>query len=168
LEPVDDRPLNEASATIPAMAGETERTLRQAIELLFFAYRDFTSEADATLARYGFGRAHHRVIYFVGRHPGITVSELLSILRITKQSLARVLRQLMRECFIEQRCDDLDRRRRHLYLAPKAQALERMLTERQAMRIAMAYRQAGDDAARGFTAVLRAMINPRGPNDEAV
>src|SRR5512145_2590120 len=74
-----------------------EEELRQGLELLFFAYRDFTGEADAILGEYGFGRAHHRVIYFVGRNPGMTVSELLGILRITKQSLSRVLGQLVDE-----------------------------------------------------------------------
>ena len=72
-----------------------EEELRQGIELLYFAYRDFTAEADAMLARYGFGRAHHRVIYFVGRHPQMSVGDLLGILRITKQSLSRVLGQLV-------------------------------------------------------------------------
>jgi DNA-binding MarR family transcriptional regulator len=70
------------------------------MELLFYAYRDFTAEPDAILDTYGFGRAHHRVIYFVGRNPRITVTELLAILRITKQSLSRVLGQLVREGFI--------------------------------------------------------------------
>ncbi len=81
-----------------------EEELRQGIELLFYAYRDFTAEPDAILAKYKFGRAHHRAIYFVGRYPGTTVSELLGILRITKQSLSRVLGQLVREGFVEQRC----------------------------------------------------------------
>ena len=79
-----------------------EEDLRQGIELLYFAYRDFTAEPDAILAEYGFGRAHHRVIHFVGRNPRITVSELLAILKITKQSLSRVLGQLVREEFIVQ------------------------------------------------------------------
>ena len=74
-----------------------EEELRQAMELLFFAYKDFTSEPDRLLERYGFGRAHHRVLYFVGRNPAISVSELLKILGITKQSLSRVLSQLVRE-----------------------------------------------------------------------
>src|SRR5436309_5153774 len=89
-----------------AISGEPvfrrEEEVRQGIELLFFAYRDFTSEPDAILARYGFGRAHHRVIHFVGRHPQVTVGELLTILRITKQSLSRVLGQLVRQNFILQ------------------------------------------------------------------
>jgi len=137
-----------------------EAALRRAMELLFFAYRDFTGEADALLARYGFGRAHHRVIYFVGRNPGITVSELLAILGITKQSLSRVLGQLMDGGFIDRRPDAQDRRLRRLHLTPEAAALERTLTERQSRFIAAACFKAGPSAAAGFEAVLRAMINP--------
>src|ERR1700754_672898 len=92
-----------------------EDDLRQGIELLFFAYRDFTAKADETLVQYGFGRAHHRVIYFVGRNPGMTVSDLLDILKITKQSLSRVLGQLVRQGFIQQRPGP-DRRQRLLDL----------------------------------------------------
>ncbi len=136
-----------------------QEELRQAIELLFFAYRDFTGEADALLADFGFGRAHHRVIYFVGRHPGMTVSELLGILKITKQSLSRVLSQLISDGFILQRTDDADRRRRHLYLTAIGADLERRLTERQSRRIARAYQDAGADAVQGFRAVLRGIIN---------
>ena len=84
------------------------------IELLFFAYRDFTGDPDAVLAEYGFGRAHHRVLHFVTRNPGLRVSDLLSILRITKQSLARVLKQLVEEDFIVQRPGPQDRRQDHL------------------------------------------------------
>jgi len=137
----------------------TEEDLRQAMELLFFAYRDFTSEADALLAEFGFGRAHHRVIYFVGRHPGMAVSELLGILKITKQSLSRVLGQLIDDGFILQRTDAADLRRRHLYLTTKGADLERRLTERQSQRIMRAFQDAGADAANGFRAVLRAIIN---------
>lgn len=136
-----------------------EKDLRHAIELLFFAYRDFTGEADALLADFGFGRAHHRVIYFVGSHPGMAVSELLGILKITKQSLSRVLGQLINDGFVLQRTDDADRRRRHLYLTAKGADLERRLTERQGRRIAGAYQDAGADAVQGFRAVLRGIIN---------
>ncbi len=144
-----------------AVSGDIgEAALRRAMELLFFAYRDFTAEADALLVRYGFGRAHHRVIYFVGRNPGITVSDLLGILRITKQSLSRVLGQLMEGGFIDRRTDPDDRRLRRLYLTPEAQVLERTLTERQTAHIAAAFSEAGPAAAEGFAAVLRSMINP--------
>jgi DNA-binding MarR family transcriptional regulator len=135
--------------------------LRQSIELLFFAYRDFTAEPDEILSRFGFGRAHHRVIYFVGRNPGMTVSQLLDILQITKQSLARVLRQLVDEGFIEQRLDQKDGRRRLLYLLDKGSEIEILLTTRQAERISTAFDQAGDDVAGIFKDVLRAMINEK-------
>ena len=138
---------------------QSDAGLRQAMELPFFAYRDFTGEADALLADFGFGRAHHRVIYFVGGDPGMTVSALLQILKITKQSLSRVLGRLIRDGFVDQRPDAADRRRRRLYLTPKGAELERRLTERQSRRIARAYREAGAGAIEGFRAVLRGIIN---------
>jgi DNA-binding MarR family transcriptional regulator len=136
-----------------------EEELRQGIELLFFAYRDFTAEPDAILGEYGFGRAHHRVIYFVGRHPGITVSDLLEILRITKQSLSRVLGQLVTEKFIVQRPGVRDRRQRLLELTEKGVELERLLTERQRARIARAYREAGAEAVEGFRKVMLGLVD---------
>jgi len=148
-----------AAPQAEANALADDPVLRQTIELLFFAYRDFTGDADALLLRWGFGRAHHRVIYFIGRHPGISVGELLAILRITKQSLARVLGQLMREGFVVQRVDHADRRRRRLYLTAEAEALERTLTDRQAARLAAASARVGDVALDGFRAMLRAMID---------
>ena len=96
-----------------------EDQLHEAMELLFFAYRDFTTECDAILASYGFGRAHHRVVYFVGRNPDISVTALLEILRITKQSLSRVLGRLVREGFVTTRQDPADGRRRLLALTAK-------------------------------------------------
>jgi DNA-binding MarR family transcriptional regulator len=136
-----------------------EEELREAIELLFFAYRDFTGEPDRVLARYDFGRAHHRVIYFVGRNPGITVSDLLRILAITKQSLSRVLGQLVEEGFVAQEQDSKDRRRRLLTLTEKGRGLERDLTERQMTRIARAYREAGPEAVAGFKRVLLGIVD---------
>lgn len=136
-----------------------EEDLRQAIEMLFFAYRDFTSEADAMLARHGFGRAHHRVIYFVGRHPMIPVSELLGILKITKQSLSRVLSQLVQDGFIVQHQGRVDRRQRLLELTEKGVEIEQRLTEAQRRRIADAYRQAGGEAVQGFRAVLLGVMD---------
>jgi DNA-binding MarR family transcriptional regulator len=140
----------------PHFAAEEEA--RQGIELLFFAYRDFTAEPDAILAHYGFGRAHHRVIHFVGRHPQMTVTELLGILRITKQSLNRVLGQLIRQEFILQRPGPNDRRRRLLELTAKGRELERELSEPQRTRVANAYSQAGGPAVEGFRKVLLGII----------
>lgn len=136
-----------------------DEELREGIELLFFAYRDFTAQPDAILADYGFGRAHHRAIYFIGRHPGITVKELLAILKITKQSLARVLRQLVVKGFVEQRQGQQDRRHRLLFLTAKGAELERQLTENQRQRIARAYREAGAAAVAGFRRVLTGVVD---------
>src|SRR5690242_2794551 len=135
-----------------------EEELRQGIELLYYAYRDFTAEPDEILARYGFGRAHHRVIYFVGRYPEMTVTQLLGILRITKQSLSRVLGQLVREGFIKQRSGDRDRRQRLLELTEKGVELERELSETQRQRVASAYREAGAQAVDGFRKVMLGII----------
>ena len=136
-----------------------EDELRQGIELLFYAYRDFTAEPDAMLARYGFGRAHHRVIYFVGRHPHMSVSELLGILRITKQSLARVLGQLVRQGFIVQQTGKSDRRQRLLQLTPAGIELERELSENQRQRIERASAEAGPSAVDGFRKVMLQIIS---------
>jgi DNA-binding MarR family transcriptional regulator len=135
-----------------------EDEVRQGIELLFFAYRDFTAEPDAILARYDFGRAHHRVIHFVGRHPRMTVGELLAILRITKQSLNRVLGQLVRQGFVDQHPGQRDRRQRLLELTLKGREFERQLSAPQRARIANAYRQAGTQAVKGFREVLLGII----------
>jgi DNA-binding MarR family transcriptional regulator len=151
------------SAANPLFLREDE--LRQGIELLFYAYRDFTSEPDAILAQYGFGRAHHRVIYFVGRHPEMTVTELLGILKITKQSLSRVLSQLVEQGFIKQRAGDRDRRQRLLELTAKGIELERLLSEPQRARVANAYREAGAQAVEGFRKVMLGIIGS--PDDRA-
>src|SRR6266853_6148733 len=135
-----------------------EEEVRQGIELLFFAYRDFTAEPDAILEEYGFGRAHHRVVHFVGRHPQMTVGELLGILRITKQSLNRVLGQLLRQGFIVQHRGVEDRRQRLLELTDIGGELERRLSELQRARVAAAYKKAGAPAVEGFRKVLLAII----------
>src|SRR5215813_7960928 len=126
-------------STEPAFLREEE--VRQGIELLFFAYRDFTAEPDAILEQYGFGRAHHRVVHFVGRNPQMTVGELLGILRITKQSLNRVLGQLLRRGFIIQHRGAQDRRQRLLELTESGRELEGRLSELQRARVAAAYRK---------------------------
>jgi DNA-binding MarR family transcriptional regulator len=142
-----------------------EEELRQGIELLFYAYRDFTAEPDEMLAHFGFGRAHHRVIYFVGRYPEMTVTQLLGILHITKQSLSRVLSQLVRQGFITQRAGERDRRQRLLELTPKGIELERALSENQRARVANAYKEAGAQAVEGFRKVMLGIIGS--PDDRA-
>jgi DNA-binding MarR family transcriptional regulator len=136
-----------------------DEDLRHGIELLFFAYRDFTSDADAILAEQGFGRAHHRVIHFVGRHPQISVAELLAILRITKQSLGRVLGQLVDQGFIAQATGTRDRRQRLLTLTASGASLERRLSEPQRARVARAYAEAGAEAVAAYHRVLLGLID---------
>ena len=136
-----------------------EGELRQGIEMLFYAYRDFTAEPDAMLERYNFGRAHHRVIYFVGSNPGITVSALLDILKITKQSLSRVLSQLVEKALIEQKPGQQDRRQRLLHLTEDGQELERQLTANQRATMARAYRESGAEAVEGFRRVMLGIMS---------
>ncbi len=135
-------------------------TVRLAQDLLFFAYRDFTNAADVLLEELGLGRAHHRVLHFVGRSPGMTVSELLGILRITKQSLARVLGELVALGHVAQATGGADRRQRLLTLTETGADLERRLFARQRARLAPAFEQAGPDAFAGFEAVMRAIMDP--------
>ncbi|MFZ3033331.1 MAG: MarR family transcriptional regulator [Parvibaculum sp.] len=138
---------------------EADERLTEAIELLFFGYRDFISDPDAILSAYEFGRAHHRVVHFVGRNPGITVAELLDILRITKQSLARVLRQLIERGFVEQKTGEKDRRQRRLYLTENGEELLRRLVAPQRARVAKALEAAGPDGAKAWRRVMLALLN---------
>jgi DNA-binding MarR family transcriptional regulator len=136
-----------------------EEELRQGIELLFYGYRDFTGEPDSILAEVGFGRAHHRAIHFINRDPGMTVAALLAILRITKQSLSRVLSQLVEEGYVEQKKGVRDRRQRLLYLTEKGRELERRVSEKQRARVAKAYQEAGAEAVEGYRKVLLGLID---------
>lgn len=130
------------------------------IEHLFFAYRDFTADPDAILAEYGFGRAHHRVLHFVNRLPGLTVAELLDVLRITKQSLARVLKQLIDDGYIVQVPGPRDRRQRELYPTQKGRDLAMELALPQSRRIRAALEEAEPGDAAAVERFLRAMVNP--------
>ncbi len=160
-----DKPGAEPQVGAPVGAGRNllflrEEELRLAQDLLFFGYRDFTAGADAILAELGLGRAHHRVLHFVGRRPGITVGELLAILAITKQSLGRVLTPLVEEGYVAQSTGRADRRQRLLSLTPKGEALERRLFERQREWVMRAYREAGPEAVEGFRRVMRGLMGP--------
>ena len=143
----------------PAASFPGESDMRLAQDLLFFAYRDFTNAADVILEELDLGRAHHRALHYIGRNPGITVSDLLTILRITKQSLARVLSVLVRDGYVAQAPGREDRRQRLLTLTPKGHALERRAFERQRDRLAAAYQEAGPSAVDGFRRVLRGIMD---------
>jgi len=130
------------------------------IELLFFAYRDFVGDPDEVLDKLGFGRAHHRVLHFVNRNPGMTVAALLEILNITKQSLGRVLKQLVDQGHVVQKEGAVDRRQRLLYVTPKGEALALKLATLQTVRINRAFAELGPDAHEAARRFLTAMIDP--------
>ena len=144
-----------------ARAASGDEPLWDIIELLFFAYRDFVGDPDEVLKEFGFGRAHHRVLHFVNRNPGMKVAELLDILKITKQSLGRVLKQLVDEGYVEQRGGANDRRQRLLFVTPKGEALAMQLTGLQTARISKALSELGSDAHDGARRFLIAMINAK-------
>jgi DNA-binding MarR family transcriptional regulator len=155
----DSRP-GEAQASEPGGA-----TLRwDIIELLFFAYRDFVGDADHELEAFGFGRAHHRVLHFVYRYPGLKVADLLDVLRITKQSLGRVLKQLLDEGYIVQKTGNNDRRQRLLFATAKGEALVGKLAGLQTDRITRALGDLGPGGADTVRQFLRAMIDHDDPD----
>jgi DNA-binding MarR family transcriptional regulator len=132
------------------------------IELLFFAYRDFVSDPDSVLAKFGFGRAHHRVLHFVNRHPGMKVADLLDVLNITKQSLGRVLKQLVDEGYVVQKEGENDRRQRLLFVTSKGETLAMKLAGLQTERIARALSELGPNAHEQARRFLIAMIDADG------
>jgi DNA-binding MarR family transcriptional regulator len=141
-----------------------EEPAYELIELFFFAYRDFVGDPDRILSDYGFGRAHHRVLHFVDRHPGLTIAELLDILKITKQSLNRVLRELIEKGFVEQRAGTEDRRQRLLYPTASGHRLAVQLAGLQTKRIERAL---GRDAAELKPAASRFLLAMIDPCDQA-
>lgn len=143
----------------------SDERIREGIELLFYAYRDFIADPDEMLKAYGFGRAHHRVVHFVGRNPDMTVTDLLSILRITKQSLGRVLKQLIEQGYVNQKTGTRDRRQRLLSLTEKGIELEQRLSALQRARIGAAFEAAGPEAVDGYFRVLEGIINERERSD---
>lgn len=135
-----------------------EPEIRRGIELLYFGYSRMTRAIDERLETQGLGRAHHRALYFIARSPDLTVSDLLGLLSITKQSLGRVLNELQERGLVESRIGPNDRRQRLLRLSPAGAALERELFEQLRTRVAEAYNRAGQDAVAGFWAVLEGLI----------
>src|SRR3954470_11160514 len=160
---VDVNSLTTSAAT--PSAGARPAALRwDIIELLFFAYRDFVGDADHVLEEFGFGRAHHRVMHFVHRYPGLKVADLLGVLRITKQSLGRVLKQLLDEGYIVQRAGAQDRRERLLFATGKGEALVAKLAGLQTDRINKALGGLGPQGADTVRAFLSGMIDRDDPD----
>jgi DNA-binding MarR family transcriptional regulator len=132
------------------------------IELMFFAYRDFVGDADHLLAALGFGRAHHRVLHFVSRRPGLTIAELLEILKITKQSLNRVLKELLDQDYVEARRGTRDRRHRQLFPTPRGKALALDVAVLQSKRFASVFAGLPEGAQSQAIAFLLAMVDESG------
>jgi DNA-binding MarR family transcriptional regulator len=149
----DERPL-------PAAGSADAQPMFDLIELLFFAYRDFVGDPDRLLESIGFGRAHHRVLHFVNRHPGLTIAELLDILRITKQSLSRVLKELLEQNYVEQRAGVNDRRQRMLFPTSKGARLALDLARLQSERFTRALDSLQPEARVHAIEFLLAMIDP--------
>ena len=137
----------------------TDEQSGRGVEAMFFAYRAFTAGPDRILAEQGYGRAHHRAVHFIAREPGLTVSALLRILGVTKQSLNRVLRSLTEDGLVEARVGTRDRRERLLHLTAAGEALAERRSQAQHARMRAAYAAAGPEAVRGFRAVLEAMMD---------
>jgi DNA-binding MarR family transcriptional regulator len=150
---VNKADINLGQAADPAMPLDV-------MGLFFFAYRDFVGDADALLERQGFGRAHHRVLYFVNLKPGMPVADLLDILKITKQSLARVLRQLVDNGYIEQKTGDTDRRQRLLYATQKGRELFEVLSATQTSRIEAAIAALPPEGKRTVLRFFVGMVEP--------
>jgi DNA-binding MarR family transcriptional regulator len=172
-QPVTNKPkyvnmadINLTAARRPASSQSAEKggaePIWDLIELLFFAYRDFVGDPDDVLLKFGFGRAHHRVLHFINRNPGMKVAELLDILKITKQSLGRVLKQLVDLGYVEQKEGELDRRQRLLYVTPKGAELALRLAALQTTRIARALGEIGPGAHEAARNFLTAMIDAEG------
>ena len=155
--PEQDQPSRAAPAGA-SLLFLREAQIREAQDMLFLAWRDFTASADPLLEAAGLGRAHHRALHFIARSPGLPVSELLGVLDITKQSLARVLAALQERGLVTLAAGRADRRQRLLRLTAEGAALERLLFERQRERLLLAYRDAGGSAVDGFRRVLRGLM----------
>ena len=155
--------LSDRSANAQAdQSAHSAEPIWDIIELLFFAYRDFVGDADDVLAKLSFGRAHHRVLHFVNRHPGMKVADLLEVLKITKQSLGRVLKQLVDDGYVIQKEGENDRRQRLLFVTPKGEQLAMKLAGLQTERIARALGEFGPNAHEAARRFLVAMIDAEG------
>ena len=148
-----------AQGPVSQPARETAEPYFDLIELLFFAYRDFVGDPDEVLEKLGFGRAHHRVLHFVNRNPGMKVAELLDVLKITKQSLGRVLKQLIDEGYVVQKAGANDRRQRLLYATAAGEALAMKLANLQAVRIKRVLAELGPDIRETARRFLAGMID---------
>lgn len=138
-----------------------DEELRQGVDLIFFASRDISAQGEAVLHAAGLGRAHARALYFIARNPGLSIADLLTILRVTKQSLNRVVNDLLGNGYVERKTGMRDRRTRQLRLSEKGAALEAAIWEARRPRLVRAFREAGPEAVQGFRRVLTSLVEDR-------
>ena len=155
----DTKAIEPRSLASPLYLRDEE--LKQGVDLLFFAFSDVFSQGESQLRAARLGRAHRRALYFIARNPGLSVADLLAILRITKQSLNRVLGDLLSGGYVERKAGLRDRRTRQLKLTAKGTALDAALWETQRPRLVRAFREAGPDAVAGFRRVLGGIAGER-------
>jgi DNA-binding MarR family transcriptional regulator len=161
IEDAQEAALDPAQGPVAKPALAAAEPYFDLIELLFFAYRDFVGDPDEVLEKLGFGRAHHRVLHFVNRNPGMKVAELLDVLKITKQSLGRVLKQLIDEGYVVQKAGANDRRQRLLYATAAGETLAMKLANLQAVRIKRVLAELGPDTREAARRFLAGMIDPQ-------
>ena len=159
LSPQETEATKGGKPSAPSPRSTDGAPIYDLIEALFFAYRDFVGDPDRMLSAYGFGRAHHRVLHFVNRNPGLTIAELLSILQITKQSLNRVLKELLEKQFIESKAGPTDRRQRLLFVTDAGRTLAEAMANRQTERILRALEEVGEEHKQTIMTFLSAMID---------
>lgn len=162
LPPIKDRMTGRSATAGAGLLFLHEDKLRAAQDMMFFLFRDINAQPDIILSAYGYGRAHHRCLHWIGRRPGLKVGALLTILGITKQSLTRVLGPLITDGYVVQTPGHKDRRQRLLTLTASGVELERRLFEAQHERLLHAYREAGAAAVEGFKRVVCALISSQG------
>jgi DNA-binding MarR family transcriptional regulator len=139
---------------------DDEVAWRRGLELVFYTHMEMAAVADAVLAEHGLSRSHHRILYLAARHPGITVNDILSILRVTNQGLARPLKELVAQDLVVQRLDAADRRRRGHFVTPKGMRLYDRVAQAQFGMIAAAYDRVSPGDLQGFWRTLEAMMRP--------
>jgi DNA-binding MarR family transcriptional regulator len=139
---------------------EREAALNAALEALFYAFNAIVARPDAMLAQEGLSRVHHRILYFVGRNPGLSVNDLLGILKVSKQSLNGPMRQLTELGYVQAAADGQDRRIRRLSLTPAGQALEAALSGDQRARFARVFGQVGTDDEQAWRRVMARLAEP--------
>lgn len=129
--------------------------LNHALEAFYLAHRALIAWPDAVLEKHGLSRAHHRILFFIARNPGLSVNDLLAKLDVCKQSVNAPLRKLLQIGLVSSEPDDSDKRIKRLRLTPAGASLEQEITEDQRQRLARAFSTVGAEAEQHWFAVMQ-------------